>query len=97
MVAFIFNYIPAIGSIIASIPTPTRFIDDNGGPGLSIAVLIGYLAINVVLGNFVEPMLLGKRFGISAMVAFCSFLGWLWGITGMFLAVLNDVVKSIIK
>ena len=64
-------------------------IDDNGGPGLSIAVLIGYLAINVVLGNFVEPMLLGKRFGISAAVVVLSvvFWGWLWGITGMFLAV----------
>ena len=90
MVAFIFNYIPAIGSIIASIPpTLLALIDDNGGPGLSIAVLIGYLAINVVLGNFVEPMLLGKRFGISAAVVVLSvvFWGWLWGITGMFLAV----------
>ena len=44
---------------------------------------------NVVLGNFVEPMLLGKRFGISAAVVVLSvvFWGWLWGITGMFLAV----------
>ena len=42
-----------------------------------------------MLGNFVEPMLLGKRFGISAAVVVLSvvFWGWLWGITGMFLAV----------
>ena len=90
MVAFIFNYIPAIGSIIASIPpTLLALIDDKGGPGMALAVLIGYLLINVVLGNFVEPMLLGKRFGISAAIVVLSvvFWGWLWGITGMFLAV----------
>ena len=43
----------------------------------------------MILGNFVEPMLLGKRFGISTAVVVVSvvFWGWLWGITGMFLAV----------
>lgn len=88
MVAFIFNYIPAIGSIIASIP-PTLLALVDKGPGTALTVLIGFLIINMILGNFVEPMLLGKRFGISAAVVVLSvvFWGWLWGITGMFLAV----------
>ncbi len=88
MVAFIFNYIPAIGSIIASIP-PTLLALVDKSPGTALAVLIGFLIINMILGNFVEPMLLGKRFGISTAVVVLSvvFWGWLWGITGMFLAV----------
>ena len=88
MVAFIFNYIPAIGSIIASIP-PTLLALVDKGPGTALTVLIGFLIINMILGNFVEPMLLGKRFGISTAVVVLSvvFWGWLWGIIGMFLAV----------
>ncbi len=88
MVAFIFNYIPAIGSIIASIP-PTLLALVDKSPGVALTVLIGFLIINMILGNFVEPMLLGKRFGISTAVIVLSvvFWGWLWGITGMFLAV----------
>ena len=88
MVAFIFNYIPAIGSIIASIP-PTLLALVDKSPGTALAVLIGFLIINMILGNFVEPMLLGRRFGISTAVVVLSvvFWGWLWGITGMFLAV----------
>ncbi len=88
MVAFIFNYIPAIGSIIASIP-PTLLALVDKSPGVALTVLIGFLIINMILGNFVEPMLLGKRFGVSTAVIVLSvvFWGWLWGITGMFLAV----------
>ena len=88
MVAFIFNYIPAIGSIIASIP-PTLLALVDKGPGTALAVLIGFLRINMILGNFVDTMLLGRRFGISTAVVVLSvvFWGWLWGITGMFLAV----------
>jgi predicted PurR-regulated permease PerM len=88
MVAFIFNYIPAIGSIIASIP-PTLLALVDKSPGVALTVLVGFLIINMILGNFVEPMLLGKRFGVSTAVIVLSvvFWGWLWGITGMFLAV----------
>ena len=59
------------------------------GPGTALTVLVGFLIINMILGNFVEPMLLGRRFGISTAVVVLSvvFWGWLWGITGMFLAV----------
>ena len=41
------------------------------------------------LGNFVEPMLMGRRFGISTLVVIASvmFWGWVWGPVGMFLAV----------
>ncbi|MGK0184611.1 MAG: putative PurR-regulated permease PerM [Verrucomicrobiales bacterium] len=90
VVAFALNYIPAIGSIIAAIPPVLIALVQVGmGPWHSLGVAIGYLAINVVFGNFIEPMLLGKRFGVSTLVVILSviFWRWMWGPVGMFLAV----------
>lgn len=88
MVAFSFNYIPAIGSIMASIP-PTLLALVDKTPGVAFLVLLGFLAINMLLGNFIEPMLLGRKFGISVSMVVLSvvFWGWMWGLVGMFLAV----------
>ena len=90
MVAFALNYIPAIGSIIAAIPPVlVAVVQDDLGLWHSAGIAAGYLMINVALGNFVEPMLLGKRFGISTLVVILSviFWRWMWGPVGMFLAV----------
>lgn len=88
LIAFLLNFIPAIGSIIASIP-PALFALIQFGWWQMSFVLIGYFVINMLLGNFIEPMLLGNRFGISTLVVILSvvFWGWLWGPVGMFLAV----------
>lgn len=90
VVAFALNYIPAIGSIIAAIPPVLIALVQPGmGPWHSLGVAIGYLVINVIFGNFIEPMLLGKRFGVSTLVVILSviFWRWMWGPVGMFLAV----------
>jgi AI-2 transport protein TqsA len=88
LVAFVFNFIPAVGSIVAALP-PVLVALVQSGPGSAVGVMIGYLAINFSLGNFLEPTLLGRRFGVSSLVIVLSvlFWGWLWGIVGMFLAV----------
>ena len=99
ILAFFFNFIPVVGSIIAGVP-PTilaLFVAD-----LPNAFLVagGYLLINNFLGNFVEPMLVGRRFGISTLVIVVSvvFWGWLWGPLGMLLAVpLTMVLKVILE
>lgn len=95
LVAFIFNYIPAIGSILAAIP-PIILALIQMGFWWAVAVLICYLIINITIGNFIEPMLLGERFGISTLVVIISVLFWgfVWGPVGMFLAVpLTMLVK----
>ncbi len=95
LVAFLFNYVPAIGSIVAAIP-PIILALIKGGFWPAAAVLACYLAINITIGNFIEPMLLGDRFGISTVVVILSVLFWgfIWGPVGMFLAVpLTMVVK----
>ncbi|MBV6501268.1 MAG: AI-2 transport protein TqsA [Prosthecobacter sp.] len=98
IVAFVFNYIPAVGSSAASIPAIVEALVQHGA-GTAVGVAIGYGLVNFGLDNFVQPHLLGRRFGISALVVVLSviFWGWLWGPLGMFMAVpLTMVIKVLL-
>ncbi len=88
IVAFALNFIPVIGSLVAGIP-PVILALLVLGWGDAILVAGGYLLINNFLGNFLEPILVGRRFGISTLVVVISvmFWGWVWGPLGMLLAV----------
>ncbi len=95
LIAFVFNYIPNLGSIFAAIG-PVLLATVQFGPGRAIIVAVGYAVINVAFGNVIEPMLLGRRLGLSTLVVFLSlvFWGWVWGPMGMLLSVpLTMVVK----
>jgi AI-2 transport protein TqsA len=89
VLAFFLNYIPTLGSIIATaLPVLlATFFFGNLGPAVGILVLL--MAINLILGNVVEPRLMGKGLGLSPLLVFFSlfFGAWLWGIPGMILAV----------
>ncbi|MDZ4286623.1 MAG: AI-2E family transporter, partial [Prosthecobacter sp.] len=67
ILAFLCNYIPAVGSTAASIPAIVEALVQHG-TGTAIFVAIGYGGINFCLDNFVQPTLLGRRFGISSLV-----------------------------
>ncbi|MBN8420835.1 MAG: AI-2E family transporter [Verrucomicrobia bacterium] len=97
LVAFLFNFIPAVGSTAASVPAIVEALVQHG-PGTAIFVAIGYGGINFFLDNFVQPTMLGNRFGISPLVVILSviFWGWLWGPLGMFLAVPLTMVLKVL-
>ena len=95
LIAFLFNYIPNLGSIFAAVG-PVLLAIVQFGPGRAISVAAGYVAINLVFGNVVEPLMLGRRLGLSTLVVLLSlvFWGWVWGPMGMLLAVpLTMMVK----
>lgn len=99
LVAFFLNFIPSIGSILAAVPAVALSLM-QAGFGRAAAVAGGYLAINVVLGNIIDPQLMGRRLGLSPLVVFLSvlFWGWLWGPVGMLLAVpLTMCVKIVLE
>lgn len=88
LLAFLFNYIPFVGSILASIPAVVLAFSDLG-VSAGILVICGYTAMNLLIGNLVEPVLMGRRLGLSPLVVFLSlfFWGWVWGTAGMLLSV----------
>jgi AI-2 transport protein TqsA len=88
LVAFVLNYIPTLGSIIAVIP-PTLVALVFNGVGRGIATLLGLAALQIAIGNFVDPRLQGKTLQLSPFVALISivFWGWVWGIPGAILGV----------
>jgi predicted PurR-regulated permease PerM len=95
LVAFLFNFVPNIGSIIAAIPAILLALLEHG-VWRAMVVAAGYLVINMAIDNTLEPRLMGRRLGLSPLVVFLSLLfwGWLWGPLGMLLSVpLTVVVK----
>lgn len=95
LIAFVLNYVPTIGSAIASVPAIMLALVQLG-PGPAVLVALGYLGVNLVFGNIIEPNLMGRRLGLSTLVVLLSLLfwGWLWGPIGALLSVpLTMVVK----
>ncbi len=86
--AFLLNFIPNIGSIIAAIPAILMaFL--QWGTGAAFATTVVFLVTNLVIGSFLEPKIMGQRMNLSPLVVFVSlvFWGWLWGGMGMLLSV----------
>ncbi len=95
LLAFMLNYVPNIGSILAAVPPTMMCLVQYGGPR-TLWCIAGYLAINVIFGNFIEPRVMGKGLGLSTLVVWMSliFWGWVFGPVGMLLSVpLTMVVK----
>jgi predicted PurR-regulated permease PerM len=88
MLAFLLNYVPTIGSIIAAVPAVLLALIQIG-PGAAGATAMGFIGINVVFGNFLEPRLMGYGVGISPLVVFVGLVawGWIFGPVGMLLSV----------
>ena len=88
MLAFLLNYVPTIGSIIAAVPAILLALIQIG-PGAAGATALGFIGINIVFGNFLEPRLMGYGVGISPLVVFVGLIiwGWIFGPVGMLLSV----------
>lgn len=88
VIAFLFNYVPTIGSLIAAVPAILLALVQLGS-GTALWTLTGYLVVNNLVGTVIEPRFMGKGLGLSVLVVFLSlvFWGWVLGLIGMFLSV----------
>jgi len=89
MLTFMLNFIPNIGSTIATLPPILLALLQFDSLMRPLWITISLLVIQMTMGNFVEPKFLGKRLDLSPLVVilFLIFWGYLWGIVGMILAV----------
>ncbi|WPL15158.1 Transport of quorum-sensing signal protein [Thiorhodovibrio winogradskyi] len=87
-IAFLLNFVPTIGSIIAAIP-PVLLALVQIDLGAALMTMIGFAAINLGIGNILEPKIMGRGVGLSTLVVFLSlvFWGYVLGVGGMFLSV----------
>jgi len=86
--AFLLHYVPNVGFIIAAIPSVILTIVQLG-IGSAALTAAGYLAVSFILGNVVEPRLMGRRLGLSTLVVFLSLIFWgsLLGLIGVVLCI----------
>ena len=96
LISFLLNYIPTLGSILAAIPPVMLALVDIGLGG-AVGVAAGQAVINVAIGNVLEPRLMGKELGLSALVIFISLAFWgsVLGIGGALLSVPLTVAVKI--
>lgn len=97
LLAFLLNFVPAVGSVIAAIPVVALALVDNS-PEIAALVAIVYLVINVAVGSFLEPRVMGDGMGLSPLIVIVSlvFWGWVLGPVGMVLAVPLTVILRIL-
>ncbi len=99
LLAFLLNYIPNIGSIIAALPAVLFSLIQIGFGGALWTIGI-FVAVNLIIGYAVEPKMMGKGMGLSTFVVFLSliFWGYILGTTGMFLSVpLTMAIKIMLE
>lgn len=97
VLAFLLNYVPTVGSIVAAIPA-VALAALQFGPGTALLTVIGYLVVNFVIGNGVEPRIMGAAMGLSPLVVIISLLlwGWLLGPVGALLSVPLTILVRIL-
>ena len=88
VLAFMLNFVPNIGSIIAAVPAVMLALMQLGF-GSALMVMAVYVLVNVLIGSVIEPRYMGKGLGLSTLVVFVSlvFWGWVLGPVGMLLSV----------
>ncbi|HZO16029.1 MAG TPA: AI-2E family transporter [Polyangiaceae bacterium] len=99
LVGFLLNYIPNIGFILAAMPAVLLALIQHG-LGTAVVLAAGYGVIGTVIGNFIEPMWLGRKLDLSVTVVFVSLVAWnwVWGPVGMLLSVpLTMIIKIMLE
>jgi predicted PurR-regulated permease PerM len=95
--AFVLNFIPNLGSILAAAP-PTLLALVQYGPGSALAVVVGIVVVNQVMSSLVEPHLMGRSLGLSPLVVILSLVAWgfVLGGVGIVLAVPGTMTLKIL-
>ena len=95
---FLLNFIPVIGNLVGVIPPTLYAFIQFGGYTMPLVVFGGLLVLNLIISNFIYPMLQGRGLSIPPVTIIISLLfwGWVWGLAGGLLAVPLTAVLVIV-
>jgi len=95
---FLLNFIPSIGSIIATIPPVLMAIIQFDTFHKAIAILVILFVVQMSIGNFIEPKIMGDRLMLNTVTVIFGLVFWgiIWGIPGMLLSVPLMVILKLI-
>lgn len=98
LLIFLLNFIPTVGSIVATIFPALIALAQSDGYTLFVLVLLGIGALQICIGNILEPRLMGSSFNLSPVVILLNLALWnaIWGIPGMFLCVPFLIIVAIV-
>ncbi|MEE2996218.1 MAG: AI-2E family transporter [Pseudomonadota bacterium] len=97
-VIFLLAYIPTVGSLLGVVFPALMALLQFGGGSEFLIIAVGLGAVQLIIGNVLEPRMMGKSLNLSSLVVIVSLAIWgsIWGVTGMFLSVPITVVLMII-
>lgn len=89
ILTFVLNFVPSVGSIAATVISTILVFVLTGDTTITVAIGIAITVVQFVIGNILDPMLLGQTLRLSSfgIILSLAFWGAVWGIPGMFLAV----------
>lgn len=89
LLAFLLNFVPTVGSVIAVIPPSLFALVQFDNPSRAFLVFLGMAAVQLISGNYIDPLIQGRFLKLSSVALLISitFWGWVWGIPGAFIGV----------
>jgi predicted PurR-regulated permease PerM len=100
LIAFALHYIPNIGSILSTVLPVALYLVQTGDAASTIILLVVLTVVQNVIGNVLEPKVMGVQLKLSPVVVLFSLLfwGWMWGVVGMILSIpIVAVIKVILE
>ncbi len=98
LLIFVLNFIPTIGALISPILPACYALIQFGNPTIALWLLLALGLLIGLIGNILEPKILGKSLNLSALASFVALIFWgsIWGQAGMFLSVPITVFMMIV-
>jgi AI-2 transport protein TqsA len=89
LLAFLLNFVPTVGSVVAVIPPSLFALVQFDSPSRALLVFLGMAAVQLISGNYIDPLIQGRFLKLSSVAVLISitFWGWIWGIPGAFIGV----------
>ena len=99
--AFLLNFVPNVGPLVASlIPIPLIILDPNGSITWMVTTITVICSIQLISGNLVEPKIMGNSSDLHPVTILLALMFWgmMWGVIGMFLATpITAAVKIVLE